>query len=380
MTDAPSIVFGLPRNYLRPSLLLLIAESASHGYELLDGMRELGMDRVDTGAVYRTLRTMEHEGLLTSSWAQASSGPPRRTYELTEDGAVWLSECIDVVARTQAQLVGLLDRYATLERHSGCIRAGASEPRGAGLRRFARYASAPTWLGPCGPADHHRVGKRSAHGPHHDDLDDLEDLDRLVHRFDGPWPYLRVLAAAAHIDDPLDEQVVEAYWIGNDLLDLVPPADLRDAVVMHQAGAPTPSWPDEAAPWAVANHGLQVFAVYPWLDLIPGAHGGYPLIVLDRCRVRGGRVVSTDDAHAVVSSAPVTWDGSRLDLGAEQVERVVVARDRAGSVDRLEAGEWVALHWDWVCERLDTDQVERLDRLTRDQLVAANDRLARRRR
>lgn len=85
--DVPS---GLPRNYLRPCLLLLLAEGTSHGYELLDQVGSLGLDRVDPGGLYRCLRSMEEEGLVRSSWEPSSTGPARRNYELTDEGADWL--------------------------------------------------------------------------------------------------------------------------------------------------------------------------------------------------------------------------------------------------------------------------------------------------
>lgn len=81
---------GFPRNYLRPCLLLLLAEGTSHGYELLDQVAALGLDRVDPGGLYRCLRAMEEEGLVHSEWEPSTSGPARRTYSLTDEGADWL--------------------------------------------------------------------------------------------------------------------------------------------------------------------------------------------------------------------------------------------------------------------------------------------------
>ena len=43
-------------------------------------------------------------------------------------------------------------------------------------------------------------------------------LARLLHKFEGAMPYLRLIAAANGIADPLDRRVVEAYWVGSPLL------------------------------------------------------------------------------------------------------------------------------------------------------------------
>jgi len=76
----------LPKNFLRPCLLLLLRESPSHGYDLRERLRPLGFSRDDPGRLYRALRTLEDAGLVRSSWQTSSGGPDRRTYELTDAG------------------------------------------------------------------------------------------------------------------------------------------------------------------------------------------------------------------------------------------------------------------------------------------------------
>jgi hypothetical protein len=44
-------------------------------------------------------------------------------------------------------------------------------------------------------------------------------LSPLLRRFTGALPYLQLIARAKGIADPFDPRVVEAYWIGNQLLD-----------------------------------------------------------------------------------------------------------------------------------------------------------------
>lgn len=77
---------GLPRKFLRPFLLLALAnDDTSHGYELCEAVRSRGL-AVDLAGVYRALRTMEQHDLVTSSWEASDSGPDRRVYELTTKG------------------------------------------------------------------------------------------------------------------------------------------------------------------------------------------------------------------------------------------------------------------------------------------------------
>ena len=107
----PDLALGLPRNYLRPSLLLLIAEGTSHGYELLDHLAGIGLDRMDAGGMYRSLRAMDEEGLVRSTWEPSTSGPARRNYELTEAGRGALREYAAAIAEVADFLAAYGDRY-----------------------------------------------------------------------------------------------------------------------------------------------------------------------------------------------------------------------------------------------------------------------------
>lgn len=102
---------GLPRNYLKPCLLLLIAEEPSHGYDLLERLEELGMGATDPGGLYRALRAMEREELVRSEWETSEAGPARRTYSLTPDGSDWLHAWAGALRESRRLLGRFLSRY-----------------------------------------------------------------------------------------------------------------------------------------------------------------------------------------------------------------------------------------------------------------------------
>lgn len=102
---------GLPRNYLRASLLLLIGEAPAHGYDLLDHIGQLGLRSVDPGGLYRTLRVMEDDGLVTSWWEHSVAGPARRTYALTHEGVEWLHAWAGALRESHRYLSAYLGRY-----------------------------------------------------------------------------------------------------------------------------------------------------------------------------------------------------------------------------------------------------------------------------
>jgi PadR family transcriptional regulator, regulatory protein PadR len=109
-SDRDQLLAGLPRNFLRPCVLLLIRERPSYGYDLLVQLGEL-VGRADPGMLYRSLRAMEQEGLVHSSWQASEVGPPRRTYRLSEEGEDWLHAWSGSLRETRRVIDRFLDRY-----------------------------------------------------------------------------------------------------------------------------------------------------------------------------------------------------------------------------------------------------------------------------
>ena len=98
--------------FVEPSLLLLLRERPLHGYELLERLPELGVEgRVDIGNLYRLLRALEEEGLVSSEWSDELPGPAKRTYELTAEGRRVLDTWAEALTRASATIATFLDRY-----------------------------------------------------------------------------------------------------------------------------------------------------------------------------------------------------------------------------------------------------------------------------
>jgi poly-beta-hydroxybutyrate-responsive repressor len=101
---------------MRPCLLLLIAEGdANHGYELHEGLKRLGLDMGDdTARVYRALRKLEEDDLVTSNWDTGGNGPARRNYAITAAGMQYLDDWKEVLQHTRDQLSAIADRLSKL--------------------------------------------------------------------------------------------------------------------------------------------------------------------------------------------------------------------------------------------------------------------------
>jgi PadR family transcriptional regulator PadR len=107
----PTAEPALPRNFLRPCILLLLREEPAHGYDLLQRLRTFGFVRDDPGRLYRVLRALEDEGFVHSAWESSSTGPDRRIYELTRAGVEELHRAVSGVAEAADVLGAFLARY-----------------------------------------------------------------------------------------------------------------------------------------------------------------------------------------------------------------------------------------------------------------------------
>jgi PadR family transcriptional regulator PadR len=86
----PGEVPWSPRNLLVPYLLLALSTYRAHGYLLQQYLRGLGFFGIDTTTIYRNLRQLEKQGLVTSAWDTGEEGPARRVYSLTDAGETFL--------------------------------------------------------------------------------------------------------------------------------------------------------------------------------------------------------------------------------------------------------------------------------------------------
>jgi hypothetical protein len=235
---------------------------------------------------------------------------------------------------------------------------------------FARYAYPPNALGLCG-ADQPRTlleyGDARVSDP---------GLAELARSFDGAWPYLTLIAHANRIEDPLDARVVEAYWVGNGLLDNVRAEDLARHVhdrFRNRIRRAEENVYGVVAGGAVPHHCFHVFAVYPWLGLLRSGIVEQPLHVLDQCRTTPAQVLSRDgDGALSVLARPLLWQDGALVLGEPAPRGVRWRSDGFAFVDEPQPGDHVSLHWGFVCDRLSQSGAQALLRANRRAIGAVN--------
>jgi DNA-binding PadR family transcriptional regulator len=86
--------------FVEPVLLFLLEKKGkSYGYELASELRQYALtdSEVEVAALYKTLRQLEKNDCVTSTWDVEGSGPARRVYALTPHGTEHLGEWVTVL-------------------------------------------------------------------------------------------------------------------------------------------------------------------------------------------------------------------------------------------------------------------------------------------
>lgn len=102
-----------PDRYVQPSILMALLDGKSYGYELLQSIGEYGFLKGDAapGMIYRHLRQMEDDGLVTSQWDASGSGPAKRVYAVTPEGREVLETWVGYMERQANALLAFANRY-----------------------------------------------------------------------------------------------------------------------------------------------------------------------------------------------------------------------------------------------------------------------------
>jgi hypothetical protein len=237
----------------------------------------------------------------------------------------------------------------------------------AGALLAARFSFMPNRLGYCGPEENRAI------------LDYLADqhsdrgLEQILARFAGAFPYYSFIAAANSIPDPFDVRVIEAYWIGNELLTHIEVADLRrhleerfgkrfparvlQAIIGHVPAGARP------------HHNFHVFNVPIRTGHLEMPH---TLETMDECRISWGRVVADHGDQLLVERPPLVRDGDDIVLGPPAPRSVMRRFDGKTLLAGAAVGDVVAIHWGCACYRLDVRQQRALERLTGELLTLTN--------
>ncbi len=99
--------------YIQPSILLALKIKPSYGYELIQEISQFGFieGQAPPGMIYRHLRELEENGLVSSEWETDGTGPAKRVYQLTTEGVEVLDFWIGYMKNQAERLLKFVEMY-----------------------------------------------------------------------------------------------------------------------------------------------------------------------------------------------------------------------------------------------------------------------------
>ncbi len=241
---------------------------------------------------------------------------------------------------------------ACLSRASGTDRR-LDEP--SGLALAASFSLPPNQLGLCGP-------KKTAWG-------NPRKLAVALKKFRAPYSYLSLIADANGLE-PFDYDVVEAFWLGNKLLEGINGEDMA-AVIRKRFVAPSflssgraETLASGLPPKVRPHHSFHVFYIGSISGVLKRTRAE-----LDACRVAWGKVKKVKDKSVQVSYSPLVLNAKNKGAGIENKNACLGSRKLAdwkfdSSRFSLSSGDLVASHWGVLAATISPRQANNLEKYT----------------
>jgi hypothetical protein len=253
-------------------------------------------------------------------------------------------------------------------------------PNNIGLLTCSRYAFAPNFYQYCGPDKNKTL---------EDYLKASESdigLKKILVDFETLYSYLKFIAWSNRINNPFDEKVVEAYWLGNGLLENIRIKDFYRFLQANFAKKIPKKILDLVYPrldkGARVNHAFHVLSLWRRTGHVTIDH---TLKTMDNCRIGWGKVVrhpefisgslkmlkqvQHDKKQLIVKTRPLIYQNNKLILG-KPIEKEII--DQFNLSHFLKPGDWVSYHWGFLCDKLILNQLKNLHAYTQLSIKLAN--------
>jgi len=200
-----------------------------------------------------------------------------------------------------------------------------------GLKTHCLYALEPHKLGFCGPLNNKTASCLIRSYLEGKEVN-LVSLRKTIRQFTAACHYYGLIAQKNYKKNLLSKEVVEAYWIGNDLLK-------KASFKAHH------SW-----------HVLKIGSLTGRVNLKG------PL--LDLCRVSWGRVKKIDK-QLTVQYQPLNKKKNKYILGRLKIKKINFNKK---FLRKIKIGDTISIHWNQAIEVLSQKQIDNLKRYTQKTL------------
>lgn len=240
-----------------------------------------------------------------------------------------------------------------------------------GLQQCVRYAFGPNRLHLCGPDANKEIVSYIT------DQDPNKGLVLLLRQFKTMFPYLESIAKANGIADPFDNCVVEAYWLGNELLENTGKKEfyehlLKTEVKKKTAASDFDDLKNKLHAGAKMHHTFHVYNIWKqkkdFMDIKTFSD-------IDNCRVSWGEVVQVDGPVMTVKIKPLMYDERcNVFVFGPEYNKTVHRKLHDDFFEEVKVSDMISVHWNEPCEILTDRQVKNLEKYTTMSIELWNNR------
>jgi hypothetical protein len=238
-----------------------------------------------------------------------------------------------------------------------------------GILRCAKYAFMPNYLTYCGPDKNKDLFEYCSQN-YYEPI-----LNRILSEFEVMYPYLKLIANNNNFKDEFSPEVVEAYWLGNQFTEGVniknlyrhftEDKNLKSKLKKSTVDKVLGYVPDLAKP----HHNFHVMNIWLRAGKINIQH---TLKSIDECRISWGKVTEIKKSSVLVDWQPLIIENDKLKQGQIIKREVLTQFSNQGFVKDLNIGDIVTIHWGWVCEKINDNQLKNLHKYTLESLTIFN--------
>ena len=241
-----------------------------------------------------------------------------------------------------------------------------------GIMRCSRYSFGPNRLHYCGPDANAELKDLIKYG------ESNLGLVYLLKQFKTLYPYLKHIASVNNIHDPFDSKVVEAYWLGNELLETIEKRPFHNFIIddlriKDKMDRKEFLWlEDKIGQGALPHHSFHVFNIW---RLAGDNNIANSIEGMNECRVSSGIVTSISGPNITVSTEPLVYLNGKFSMGTPFNRVLTRHLESEYDIEQIKIGNIVSIHWGVPCEVITEKQQKTLKRYTLKNIAFANQTL-----
>lgn len=238
-----------------------------------------------------------------------------------------------------------------------------------GLTLCSRFAFPPNSLSLCGP-DKQKDLKWYTTSTRVD-----KGTQEILTKFSTLYPYLSLIAYENNIKSPFAPEVVEAYWLGNNLLNTVRQKKyintLSESIGLKKKlkRKSLESVFQKIVQGGLPHHSYHVLNIYKrtgHLDI------NQTVETMDACIINWGKIIKINVGSLLVETNPLRLTGNKLTFDKPILRKIIAQGNNDLLFAKLKVGDWVSYHWGYFCQKLNPDQLRNLSYYTKLSLLFAN--------